>query len=303
MRRRTFIRDSFVYASGLSLGGTILSEDTSPETHQLTLLYTNDVHSRIDPFPDSVKDLGGLGGASRRATMIKEIRANEKNLLLLDAGDMLQGTPYFNLFDGKVEIQTMTAMGYDAATLGNHDFDGGMQLWPDLQAYRGFQLLSANYDFTDTPLYDQVQPFQVFKKGPIKVGVCGLGVELRGLVPEKLFGQTRYLDPLKEANKVADHLKKAAGCHLVVCLSHLGYSYKDEKVSDRHLAALSNHIDVIIGGHTHTFLKEPVVIHNLQGKPVTITQMGWGGAYLGRIDIAFERDYKRKLVKSRALPI
>lgn len=303
MRRRTFIRDSFVYASGLSLGGTILSEDTSAETHRLTLLYTNDVHSRIDPFPDSVKNLGGLGGASRRATMIKEIRAQEKNLLLLDAGDMLQGTPYFNLFDGKVEIQTMTAMGYDAATLGNHDFDGGMQLWPDLQQYRGFQLLSANYDFTDTPLYNQVQPYQVFQKGPIKVGVFGLGVALRGLVPEKLFGQTRYLDPIVEAYKVAAHLKKEAGCHLVVCLSHLGYSYKNEKVSDRHLAARSKHIDVIIGGHTHTLLREPVSINNLEGKPVTITQMGWGGAYLGRIDIAFERDYKRKRVNSRALPI
>jgi 5'-nucleotidase len=303
MRRRTFIRDSFVYATGLTVGGPTMFKDTSPDTHHLTLLYTNDVHSRIDPFPDAVKDLGGLGGASRRATMIKEIRAREKNLLLLDAGDMLQGTPYFNLFDGKVEIKTMTAMGYDAATLGNHDFDGGMQLWPDLQQYRGFQLLSANYDFRDTPLYDQVKPYQVFKKGPIKVGVFGLGVELQGLVPEKLYGHTRYLDPLKEADKVANLLKKEEGCHLVVCLSHLGYRYKDKKVSDLDLAAQSTHIDLIIGGHTHTLLKEPEVINNLIGKPVSITQMGWGGAYLGRVDIAFERDYKRKLVKSRALPI
>lgn len=303
MKRRTFIYDSALMAGGLFLEPWSMLADPEPDPYRLTILHTNDVHSRMDPFPDSAGGLAGLGGAARRTAVIRAIRQREAHVLLLDAGDMLQGTPYFNVFQGEVEFGAMRAMGYDAATIGNHDFDGGLELLDRHLPGLGFSLLSANYDFSGTVLADRIPAWQVFRKGPIRVGVFGLGIALDGLVPPALYGATRYEDPLQAAARVSRHLRREERCHLVVCLSHLGYRYEDDRVSDEVLASGSEDIDLILGGHTHTLLREPVMKTNARGKQVLIAQVGWGGAYLGRLDVRFDKALRTKRIRPTLLPL
>lgn len=249
----------------------------------LTILYTNDWHSRIDPFPENHTRYPGLGGASRRAVLIEEIRKTHDHVLLLDAGDIFQGTPYFNLFGGELEFKLMSAMKYDAVTLGNHDFDAGIDGLVNQMQYASFEFLNANYDFGSTPLKDHVKPYRIFEKGPFRVGVFGIGIELDGLVPDAHHKGVLYQDPIDIANDYARHLKKKK-CDLVICLSHLGYKYRSEKISDVILAEKTENIDLIIGGHTHTFLEKPVLKKNISGKNVAIVQTGWAGLNLGKID-------------------
>lgn len=270
-----------------------------PEIVKLTILHTNDVHSRIEPFPMDGSRLQGLGGAARRAALIKKIRQEEKQVLLLDAGDIFQGTPYFNVYGGELEMKLMTQMGYDAATIGNHDFDAGIDGLYKQLPNANFPLINCNYDFSNTILKDSVKPYQIFHRGAIKIGVLAVGIELDGLVPKALFKETQYLDPIVHANKVATMLKKDEKCDFVICLSHLGYKYTENKVSDIVLANKSRDIDLIIGGHTHTFLDEPVLESNLDGDPVLINQVGWAGVVLGRLDVLFERNRKGKCVSCR----
>lgn len=266
------------------------------ELTKLVLLHTNDVHSRIDPFPmDGSRNQGG-GGASRRAALINQIRAAEPHVLLVDAGDMFQGTPYFNLFGGELEIKLMSQMHYDAGTIGNHDFDAGIEGLAKQLVHASFPLLNSNYLLHHTPLAGQVKPFQIFHRGPLRIGVFGLGIELEGLVPKSLYGEARYQDPLVQGNAVAATLKKKEDCDLVICLSHLGYAYKENKVSDQILADQSKNIDIIIGGHTHTFMSKPEMRRNLEGHPVVINQVGWAGLVLGRLDILFEKNRRRKCI-------
>lgn len=303
MRRRTFLRQSGLAVAGMVTAPYLLSARRGPERYKVTLLHTNDVHSRMEPFPAQAGDLAGLGGASRRTSLVRRIREVESEVLLLDAGDILQGTPYFNLFDGEVEFRAMEAMGYDAATLGNHDFDGGLPLLERRLPGLSFPMLNANYDFTETPLAGMVAPYRIFEKGPVRVGIFGLGVELAGLVPDKLYGGITYMDPLAISDRVAHHLKKEERCQLVVCLSHLGLEYPDDRVSDRTLAAHSTDIDIILGGHTHTLLREGVVVRNAAGGEVHIGQVGWGGAWLGRMDVWFERNFKGRCITCRAAKV
>jgi 5'-nucleotidase len=258
------------------------------ELVKLTILHTNDVHSRIDPFPANDPRYAGMGGAARRAAVIAAIRREEANVLLFDSGDMFQGTPYFNLYGGEAELKVMSWLGYDAGTVGNHDFDNGVGNLARQLEHARFPLLCANYDFNGTPLQGRTLPWQVFERGGLKVGVFGLGIELRGLVDPELYGATRYLDPLEKAAETAHLLKKTMGCDLVVCLSHLGFNYKDGKVCDTGLAKASLHIDLILGGHTHTFIDTPYTYYNRDGRPVLVAQVGWGGIRLGRIDWYFE---------------
>lgn len=269
--------------------------------HKLTILHTNDVHSRIEPFPMDGGRNQGLGGIARRAALIKKIRQEEEQVLLLDAGDMFQGTPYFNYFGGELEMKLMSKMGYDAATLGNHDFDGGMEnLHKQFTTHANFSLINCNYNFSDTIMDGQTKPYKVFQKGPIKVGVLGVGIQLAGLVPAPLFEGTQYNDPIAAANKYATILKEEEKCDYVICLSHLGYSYENaDKLSDQYLAAATTNIDLIIGGHTHDFLERPTVAENKNQKPVLITQVGWAGIVLGRLDIYFERNFKDTCVQCK----
>ena len=255
---------------------------------KVTVLHTNDTHSRIDPFPENHKSYPNQGGVSRRMSMINAIREQEEQVLLLDAGDIFQGTPYFNVYKGEPELKLMSAMGYDAATMGNHDFDGGLEGFLDVLPHAGFPFLCANYDFKNTPIEGKTISHTVFQKGSIKVGVFGVGVELHGLVPANLYGATKYIDPVKVANEQATILRNDYHCELVICLSHLGYNPRHNRMCDKVLAAETENIDLIIGGHTHTFMAEPEAAKNKAGKPVLINQVGWAGLVLGRIDFYFD---------------
>ena len=293
MNRRHFIGQSILSGAALGLGGMPMQLLASSEVFKLTILHTNDMHSRIEPFPEGSK-YAGLGGMASRAAIIKKIRDRESNVLLLDCGDIFQGTPYFNYYGGQPELELMSMMRYDAETIGNHDFDGGLDGLLNALPKANFPFVCSNYDFSNTPLKEKIQRHIILNKGAIKVGIFGLGIELQGLVPSKLFGDTIYNDPIASANATARYLKGEEKCHLVICLSHLGYKYKDPKVSDTILADNSENIDLILGGHTHTFLDQPEVRKNKKNEAVIINQVGWAGLVLGRIDVAFNRQLKRK---------
>ena len=288
MERRSFLKKTITVTGGLIVTGNAFAAVGSHATHRLTILHTNDTHSNIDPLPLNHAKFPGMGGVAKRMQLVQSIRSVEDQVLLLDAGDIFQGTPYFNRFGGKLELQLMSKIGYDAATMGNHDFDGGLNGFLSAKQYADFPFLCANYNFSKTILDTQTQPNRIFKKGKITVGVFGIGLELKGLVPESKFEQTVFLDPVHIANEQASYLR-SKGCDLVICLSHLGFEYTDERISDRKLAQLTTGIDLIIGGHTHTFLKEPVVEINRSGHQVVINQVGWGGIQLGRIDFELEK--------------
>ncbi len=301
--RREFLRITGSAAALLALGINPFDISAKERVVKITILSTNDVHSRIEPFPMDGSKNQGMGGAARRAKMISRIRSEEENVLLFDAGDVFQGTPYFNFFNGELEFKLMSEMGYDAGTIGNHDFDNGIQGFYDQLPNANFPILMSNYDLTNTQLKNKVQPYKIFNKKGIKIGVFGIGIQLDGLVPKALYGETVYLDPIEKANATALLLKKEMDCDLVICLSHLGYKYNDRKVSDQVLAKNSSHIDLIIGGHTHTFLNEPEKISNKEGKEVNVSQVGWAGINLGRIDYYFEAGKKNKTANGTSLLI
>ena len=295
--RREFLQRSAGAGAAFMVPGWIGAAALSGELTRLVILHTDDTHSRIEPFPDDGSRNAGLGGAARRAAMIQKIRDENEHVLLFDSGDIFQGTPYFNFFGGEIEIRLMSEMGYDATTMGNHDFDGGLENFEKHMREQGnFPLIISNYDFSDTVLHNKYVTRKTFQKGDIKVGVTGVGIELNGLVSSHLYGPTQYLDPIKHASEQAAILKHDEKCDLVICLSHLGYKYDRPKVSDIDLAKNSNDIDLILGGHTHTFMDSPDTHRNMQGNPVIIHQVGWAGMRLGKIDVTFEKNKKNKCV-------
>ena len=295
--RRSFLKQSLLTGAGLTIYNSTLARALYPQEDlvKLTILYTNDWHSRIEPWAKDDPKHPNMGGAARRATAIKTLRKKEKNILLLDAGDIFQGTPYFNFFGGELEYKIMSEMGYEATTIGNHDFDNGLNGLLKQMPHAKFDFLTANYDFSNTIIAGKTRPYKIFTKDHLKIGVFGLGVELNGLVPPMLCEGVQYLDPLEKAAEMAYLLKVEQKCDYIICLSHLGYSYPDKKVSDIVLAKESKNIDLIIGGHTHTYLEKPTIMRNREGKTVWITQMGWAGLYLGQIDLFFTRDKKQLL--------
>jgi 5'-nucleotidase len=301
--RRKFIQNLSLGLAGAGFSTLPFDVFASGNLIQLTILHTNDVHSRIDPFPKNDPLFPGMGGFARRAALIKKIRSESKNVLLLDAGDILQGTPYFNFYQGEIEMQLMSKMEYDAATIGNHDFDGGLDRLSELFQYMNFPFINLNYNFTDTILHNKVLPYKIFKNESLKTGVFGLGIELIGLVDQKLYGNTRYENPVKHATEISNILKYDNKCDLVICLSHLGYKYSYNKISDEILAKECANIDLIIGGHTHTFLEKPVRYMNKIGKEVLVAQTGWGGVRLGRIDFFFNTNGKKKEILSSTVKI
>lgn len=300
--RRDFLKKVGLLSATLATSPWIGAE-ASIGIEKLTILHTNDVHSRIDPFPMDGSRNAGLGGVARRATLVSQIRKEEKHVLLLDAGDIFQGTPYFNLYGGELELKLMSKLGYDGATLGNHDFDNGVDGFSKQLPHANFPIICSNYDFTNTSLENKTIPYKVFKRGRLKIGVIGIGIELEGLVEKRNYGETIYLDPIMQANKYATLLKEDEKCDLVICLSHLGYKYKEQKVSDQVLAKQSLNIDLIIGAHTHTFMTQPDVFKNADGKEVKIFQVGFAGINLGRIDYYFEKDRNRKTSIASTLEI
>jgi len=301
--RRDFLKKSVQVAALAGLGTLPFRASAKDAVVQLTILHTNDVHSRIDPFPMDGSRNQGMAGVARRAALIKKVRQEQRNVLLLDAGDIFQGTPYFNLYGGELEFTMMSQMGYDASTMGNHDFDNGIAGFVKQLPHARFPFLVSNYNFDNTELKGKTQPFKLFKKQGVRVGVFGVCIELEGLVNKKNYGETVYLDPIVKANATAALLKNEHDCDLVICLSHLGYKYKENKVSDQVLAKSTRNIDLIIGGHTHTFMKEPETIMNLDGKATTINQVGFAGINLGRLDYFFDREKRTKQMVSAVLPV
>lgn len=302
--RRIFLKQALAAGTAIvAFPVNALENYYKKELIKITILHTNDVHSHIEPFPANDPKYGGLGGTSRRAALIRKIRAEEKNVLLLDAGDVFQGTPYFNFFGGELEFKLMSEMQYDACTIGNHDFDNGIEGLVKMLPHANFPFICSNYDFSNTEMYNKTIPYKTFIFEGIKVGVFGLGVELEGLVPKKLYKETIYLDPVKQAAYHAHLLKKELHCDLVICLSHLGFRYQNKKISDVELAKRSKNIDLIIGGHTHTLLNEPLVYKNSDGKEVIVAQVGWAGIRLGKIDFYFEPKSKRKFVEGTSLVV
>jgi 5'-nucleotidase len=304
LNRRGFIKNSALLTGGMMAGQGVLQELSGAERlEKLTILHTNDVHSRIDPFPMDGSRNQGMGGVAARAAVIKQVRAQEEHVLLLDAGDIFQGTPYFNYYKGEPEIKAMTAMGYDACTIGNHDFDAGLENLSTQLRHASFPMLVSNYDFTATPMEQKTAPYTILKKGKLKIGITGVGIEMDGLVPTALSGNTKYLDPIRSVNEVAAQLKMKEKCDMIICLSHLGFKYKDNKISDEILAKETEYVDLIIGGHTHTFLDEPVLYRNKKQSDVIVNQVGFAGIILGRLDFTFSATKKKNLTQSHTISI
>ena len=304
INRKEFLRQS-AFAGATLLASSLIEESYAAVNKQedyLTILHTNDVHSRLDPFPMDGSKNAGKGGVAARATIIEQIRKETEHVLLLDAGDIFQGTPYFNIYKGEPEIKAMSMMGYDAGTMGNHDFDGGMENFATQLKHASFPILLCNYDFTNTPLENKTVPYKIFQKGKIKVGVFGVGIELKGLVPENLYGNTIYRNPIECANTTADFLKRH-DCQLIICLSHLGDKYDNNKISDEVLANENYDIDLIIGGHTHRFFSEPKKYLNRKGGDTLVNQVGWAGLELGRLDYSIAKTNIKKLIKHNTVLI
>lgn len=286
MKRRQFLFRSMAASTTVAVTPLILGNCQSvPKGKKLTILHTNDMHSHVEPFEDG--PYKGLGGMAARATAIEQIRIHEDHVLLLDVGDVFQGTPYFNMFGGEPELKLMSEMNYDATTIGNHEFDNGLDGLNYAMQFAGFPYLCANYDFSGNIISGKVRPYQVFYRGGLKVGVFGLGIELDGLVNPVMYGNTFYQDPIAIGKEMVEELT-AKNCDLIICLSHLGYDYGEStKPSDKKLAQEVNGIDVILGGHTHTFMEEPLLLTNGDGFTTIINQVGWAGINLGRIDVEF----------------
>jgi len=262
----------------------------------LTILHTNDMHSQVDPFPKDHPKFPGSGGFARIAEKVDEIRKVRPNVLLLDAGDIFQGTPYFNFFKGELELKLMSEMGGDASTFGNHEFDNGIHELAKQISKASFPFINCNYDLSETPLNELHKKYIILNKGGKKIGITGVGIQLYGLADPENMKLLKYHDPVSSADKVAKHLKEEQNCDLVICLSNLGYKYKYDKVSDLVMAGETKHIDLIIGGHTHTFMKQPDIIKNKHGKQVIVHQAGWGGLRLGVLQLRLAKGKEPVLV-------
>ena len=295
MKRRNFIKKTSASLALASVGGlTFKSCETKPK--HITILHTNDTHSQIEPFDPSHHKFANKGGVARRASLIQKVRNENPNTLLLDAGDIFQGTPYFNYFGGEIEFKLMSLLKYDAATIGNHDFDNSIEGFHHQLPNASFDFVCANYDFKNTILNTLVKPYKIFFKGGIKIGVFGLGIELQNLVSPELFKETTYLDPIEITKDITRELKENKNCDLIICLSHLGYHYKNtQKVSDLKLAAATKDIDLIIGGHTHTFLPKPTLVKNVNNETVIVNQVDAYGVNLGRIDFYFDNQSNKEI--------
>ena len=301
MKRRRFIKNS-IYGS---LAGSLILNSLSCEKKnfkKITILHTNDVHSHIEPFPKDHSKFPNMGGFERRSTLLNNIRLKNPNTLLLDAGDVFQGTPYFNFYGGELEFKLMSMLKYDAMTIGNHDFDNGIDGLNSQLPKASFDIISSNYDFSNTILENKIKRTKTYILDEVKIGVFGLGIELKGLVSDELYKETKYLDPVEISNDITDYLKNEEKCDLIICLSHLGFRYKKNKISDFILAQKTKDIDLIIGGHTHTFMDKPTITKNKIGNDVIINQVGCFGVYLGKIDFYLDTN-KIKIAKSKLLTI
>jgi 5'-nucleotidase len=252
----------------------------------ITVLHTNDTHSQIDPILENDKTYAGKGGVARRATLVKRIRKENPNTLMIDAGDVCQGTPYFNFYRGEVEYKAMSLIGYDVGTLGNHEFDNGVASLAKALSFADFEIVSTNYDVRGSALESKVKSHVVKEVGGLRVGLFGLGISPTGLITPDNFKPLQYMDPVRKARGVAKLLREQERCSLVLGMSHLGYyaTPKNGEVGDSQVASQVDGIDFIASGHTHTFMEKPVLQKNPAGKDTIIFQVGRSGIYVGRVD-------------------
>ena len=291
--RRIFVKKIVLASISIPLLNSFSFLNKKTRSRKITILHTNDMHSHIDSFPANHFKHPGMGGMRRVASLVKKIRNEEKNVILIDAGDVFQGTPYFNRYKGSLELKIMSSMGYIASTMGNHDFDNGINGFKEVLHHANFPFICSNYEFSDSEMREKTRKYLVKDVDGIKIGFFGLGIELEGLVGKDYYGETKYLDPIDTSNYWTNYLKNKEKCDLVICISHLGHEYESDKISDLKLARLSKNIDVIIGGHTHTFLEKPKLIKNTENKNVIVNQAGWGALALGRIDLEFSKKNRK----------
>ena len=255
---------------------------------QLVILHTNDTHSCIMPLNPNLADtaLAGRGGFLRRMALIEDERAKTPGLLLIDSGDFSQGSPYYNFYKGEVEVELMNRMGYDVATIGNHEFDFGLENMARIFRMAKFPIVCANYDFTGTPVEGLVKPYTIIKRNGLKIGVFGLSPQPKGLVDTTKFVGVKYLDPVETARRMAALLKMKR-CDVIICVSHLGW--EDEELTDQMLVLATRDIDIVLGGHSHTYMKTLRYVKNVDGKDVPVDQNGKHGIWIGRIVLDLEK--------------
>lgn len=276
----------YLFLTAVCLCMTLAAQDVK----ELLILHTNDTHSRIEPIPvsDPNPEYAGKAGFVRRATLIKEMREKNKDLLLFDCGDFSQGSPYYNMFGGEVEVKLMNEMGYDAGTIGNHEFDFGLDNMARIFRMANFPIVCANYDVQGTVLEGLVKPYVVLERDGVRIGVFGLSPALEGLVQAHCYGDVVFKDPIEAAQQVADVLKEKEKCDLVICLSHLGW--QGEPYSDETLIPHTRNIDIVLGGHSHSYFDKTLFYKNLDGKEIPLQQMGKNAVYVGRMKVTLEKN-------------
>lgn len=274
---------------GLVAIGLCAAVSANARGERLVILHTNDTHSIIDPYYED-----DLGGVARRKVLIDSVRKAEPNVMLVDAGDVVQGSLYFTLFGGEVEQKLMNALGYDIQILGNHEFDNGMAQMGEYLKGLNATLLASNYDLSETEIDSLFKPYLIREFGDKKIGFIAINIDPAGLIDEAKSVGVKYLDGIKAANSLAWVLRNSMKCDYVVALTHIGYD--EGQLSDRLLAENSENIDVIIGGHSHTLIDPAAadakqsVFMNQSGRPVVVAQTGRNGANLGKVEINFDED-------------
>ena len=305
--RKTFLKQLGLVGTGVGLCGLrpVTSYGLRGGTDTLiSIMHTNDTHARIQPFPAGSGDFSGLGGVARRATLIRKIRDRRPNNLLLDAGDTFQGTPFFNFYGGALDFRAMSMMGYDASTIGNHEFDNYVHGFVEVAPKATFPFVISNYSFEGAPDMGQFcRPYLIKEIDGVRIGLFGLGVAFASLVLPQLHEGVADHDAIEAAAFQVRQLREEHQCDMVICLSHLGFEYETDQVSDKDVANAVDGIDLIIGGHTHTLLEEPYVLEKLGKRPTVISQVGHAGVVLGRLDYTFTRTGKIARVAAASQPV
>ena len=257
---------------------------------QIGILHTNDTHSTIEPVSkfSKVKEAAGKAGCVRRATMVKQLREQNPDILLFDSGDFSQGSTFYTMYKGDVEVGLMNIMGYDAATIGNHEFDFGLDNLARLARQAKFPIVCSNCDFTGTPCQDVIKKYCVVVRDGVRIGVFGLTPKIEGLVMKENIAGVKYIDPIQATKEMVSVLRDKERCDIVVCLSHLGWKLAPEYIDDQVLISSTTGIDIVLGGHSHTYMKEMEWVDNAEGKSIPVDQNGKHGAFVGKITLKLE---------------